>query len=386
MGKYWPIIVLTVLILTVCSSEAQEQYQIPSSYLTFFPSSGADESTPEQYSEYYTMAATSFPGKHIMPPERYELAGNMPSKIYSGNLQQPVPYSQYQTYATYTAGNTLWIQGTTSWTQSAVIPQGAFLSLIAVSPTSATPTGVSGDLYEINPDGVVEKNSYTFYPYSRFGFYADKIGRHILFYMIDGKISNPIVIEVVSYTPPPLSYPYPTNYYVPAYYYYLDLFKVCPYGGQFCNGYCCPPGQSCVNGVCQPIACPDGRQKCSGQCCPQDKTCVNGICQPLPCPDGRQKCSGQCCPQGKTCVDGVCQSIPCPGGCPQGKTCVDGVCQPIPCLEECPGNQICVGGQCCPEVQKCGDMCCPPGHCVDGLCCPTGQKCGDECCPQGQTA
>ena len=70
MGKYWPIIVLTVLILTVCSSEAQEQYEIPSSYLTFFPSSGADESTPEQYSEYYTMAATSFPGKHIMPPER----------------------------------------------------------------------------------------------------------------------------------------------------------------------------------------------------------------------------------------------------------------------------------------------------------------------------
>ena len=285
MKKYWPFLALSVLILTIMSVGAQGQYQSPAL------NTNVAQSAIVPYSEYYTVAPTSFPGTHIIPPEKFEPSGKLPSMVYYGSPRKEIPFSQYQTYATYTAGNTLWIQGTNSWTQSAIVPQGAFLSLIAVSP-SASPAGVNGDVYEIDPEGQLKKSSYNFYQYSRMGFYADKIGQYILFYIIDGMVSNPILVQVVNYSPPPISYPYPPSYYVPAFYYYLDLFDVCPFGGQFCNGICCPPGRTCINGACLPI----GQPGCPGGC-PPDKVCVNGVCQPISCPDGRAKCSGQCCPR-----------------------------------------------------------------------------------------
>lgn len=60
-----------------------------------------------------------------------------------------MPYTQYKAMVLNTGANSLWIQGTSSWTQYAAVPLGAGLSLIGTSSTSGY-----GYLYEIlPPDG-----------------------------------------------------------------------------------------------------------------------------------------------------------------------------------------------------------------------------------------
>ena len=163
-----------------------------------------------QFSQYYSMTQGSAPTTHIAAPEKFDISGKQPSMIYFGYQQQAVPYTQYQTYATYTGGNSLWIQGATSWTQYAAVPQGSSLSLLAISSA-----GGNGDLYEIYPDGHSTINNYNFYPgYNLINFYADDIGQHILLFIIDGQVSNAVVINVVLYTP--LNVPESTLSYTPA--------------------------------------------------------------------------------------------------------------------------------------------------------------------------
>ncbi len=164
------------------------------------------------YSQYYRMMGGSAPKKHITEPQNYQMKNiesfivhfnvpnyAMPSMPYQ-NYAMPsqyqtytMPYSQYQqNYATYTGGNSLWIQGATSLTQYAAVPQGSSLSLIAISQT-----GGNGYLYEIAPGNRLIANSYYFYPYNQMDFYADTIGQHILLFIIDDKVSNAVVIDVV---------------------------------------------------------------------------------------------------------------------------------------------------------------------------------------------
>ncbi len=150
-----------------------------------------------QYSQYYSIPNGPVPKTHIEAPVRQVTKGT-PAMVYFGNEMQAVPYTQYQTYATYTGGNSLWIQGPSSWTQYAIVPQGASLSLVATSAT-----GGNGYLYEITPDGQLYKNSYYFYQgNNQINFYADSIGQHILLFAINGQVSNAIVIEVTTYEPP----------------------------------------------------------------------------------------------------------------------------------------------------------------------------------------
>lgn len=166
------------------------------------PSSDASVS---QYSQYYTMTGGSTLGTHIIAPKQYQISGN-----------QAVPYAQYLSYATYTGGNSLWIQGSSSWTQYAAVPQGAFLSLIATSSK-----GGNGNLYEIYPDGRLLKNNYYYFPgYNQIGFWADTIGQHVLLFVINGQVSNAIVIDVVSYQLPVYQQPVYTqpSYVTPIYY------------------------------------------------------------------------------------------------------------------------------------------------------------------------
>ena len=143
------------------------------------------------------------PSKPLSAPIKYELTGQEPATLYFGSSQKSVPYAQYQSYLSSAGLNSLWIQGTYSWTQYAVVPQGSSLSLISTSPS-----GGNGYLYEVYPDGTLDKNSYYFYPYNQIGFYADSAGQHILFYVIDGQPSNVIVIDVIAYQPPPPVYDY----------------------------------------------------------------------------------------------------------------------------------------------------------------------------------
>ena len=216
MTRRFCSMVISALILILCLSGVQAQYSTPTSMYpagTSYPDYPETQSAVAQYSQYYTMPGGQFAGTHIIAPEDFDITGNTPTDLYFGTQQQAVPYSQYQTYATYAKSNSLWIQGATSWTQYAVVPQGAFLALIATSTTEG-----NGILYEIKPNGLLEKDGYYFFPYNRIGFFADQLGRHILLTQINGVVSNPVIIDVVPYSQ--LIPYYPPSYYVPAFVYY----------------------------------------------------------------------------------------------------------------------------------------------------------------------
>ncbi len=149
-----------------------------------------------KYSQYYTIPTGPAPKTHIKAPQKHDKKSEIPTTVYFGYQMTAVPYTQYQTYATYTGGNSLWIEGATSWTQYAVVPQGARLSLLAASSA-----GGDGYLYEIAPGGKLNTNSYYFYPYNYIDIYADTIGQHILLFIMDGQVSNSIVIDVIGYYP-----------------------------------------------------------------------------------------------------------------------------------------------------------------------------------------
>ena len=167
--------------------------------------SGYSGSAVSKYAQYYKMPSVYGSSIHITAPKQFDIKANLPATVYLSYQMQAMPYTQYQTYATYTGGNSLWIQGSSSWTQYASVPQGSSLSLIATSST-----GISGHLYEINPDGKLYKNTYYFYPgYNQIDFYADSIGQHVLLFVIGGQVSNSIVVDVTSYYPPSYQQPVP---------------------------------------------------------------------------------------------------------------------------------------------------------------------------------
>jgi hypothetical protein len=115
--------------------------------------------------------------------------------------------------------NTLWIQGATNWTQYTTVPQGTTVTLIATSPA-----GGKGYLDEI-ADGLMYNFDQEFYPSSQLTFYADTVGQHTLYFMINGQPSNKVTIEVTGTSNYGSVY-YPYQYYYPGYYsgYYPDYY------------------------------------------------------------------------------------------------------------------------------------------------------------------
>ncbi len=150
----------------------------------------------KKFSQYYSSTAQA-PVDQITAPAEIDLDEVQPATLYFGATQKAVPYTQYQSYALSTGGNSLWISGSSSWTQYAVVPLGSSLNMIASSPAAGY-----GTLYEIYPDGSLDVNGYYFYPYNKIGFYADEVGQHQLFFNIGGQPSNVIVIEVAPYQSP----------------------------------------------------------------------------------------------------------------------------------------------------------------------------------------
>jgi hypothetical protein len=144
------------------------------------------------YSQYFQTTAGAAPSEHITTPKQFELAGNTPTTVFFSAQMQAVPYPQYQTSAIYANGNSLWIKGSTNWTQYAQVPQGAILSLISIASTAG-----SGYLYEIYPNGNLTKESFTFYPYNQMSIHADTVGQHILLFAIGNQVSNAVVMDVM---------------------------------------------------------------------------------------------------------------------------------------------------------------------------------------------
>jgi hypothetical protein len=158
------------------------------------PSSGMYDSI---YSQYYWTYKGSAPKKHIGSPKKHAVVDSLPSTVYFSYQMQAIPYTQYQSIAAYSGGNALWILGSSSWSQYAKVPQWSGLSLLATSSK-----GGNGYLYEITPDGKLSKESFSFFSgSSQIDFYADKIGQHILLFIIGGQVSNAIVIDVTNAYP-----------------------------------------------------------------------------------------------------------------------------------------------------------------------------------------
>ncbi len=226
---------LLVLILLACLSGAYGQYNTPTSgYSTVTPVSGTAQNNASQYSQYYQMLNGPVPSNHISAPQQFDITGNMPSTVFFGNQAQPVNYAQYASSPSYTGSSSLWVQGSTSWAQYAVVPQGATVNLLAITPTPG-----SGYFYFTDSNGQMYTYNYYFYPYSRMTLYADNPGRHVLSFAVNGMMSNQVTIDVTGvYTPPtnylpPAYYPtYYPNYYSPGYYYPAYY-----YPGYFYPGY-----------------------------------------------------------------------------------------------------------------------------------------------------
>ncbi len=161
------------------------------------------------------MGSGAVPSYHVSTPEQVSIIGSLPSTVYLSNQMQPVNYATYQSSA---PANSLWIQGTGSWSQYASVPQGSTVPLIAMTSVPGngylTFTDASGQTYTYN---------YYFYPTSRLTFYADLPGRHILSFTVNGVTSNQIIIDVTgTYMPnnylPPRYYPYYGYGYYPGFY------------------------------------------------------------------------------------------------------------------------------------------------------------------------
>src|SRR5512137_189341 len=127
-----------------------------------------------KFSQYYSINKGSASKKHLEAPNKHEITNEMPTTVYFSYQMQAVPYTQYTTSLVGAGKNVLWIQGATSWTQYAQVPQGSSLSLLATSTS-----GGNGYFYEIGPHGILSNSSFYFFPgSSQIPFNADNVGQY----------------------------------------------------------------------------------------------------------------------------------------------------------------------------------------------------------------
>jgi hypothetical protein len=197
---------------------------------------------------------------------------------------------------------------------------------------------------------------------------------------------------------------------------------VCEVGKTECGGpthRCCFFDEVCVNGEC---TCAPEYTLCGNQATDEFECCSEGqFCNPNS-PEGVSNCcdtpfcNGVCCPSGQTCVNGQCtctQGFTCgevcctdPSLCCGGECCDPAfgeVCHPefgfYTTYRECPP-----GVECCPPGVDCGTrfLCTPAGECCDGTVMISGECClgsgycrstncdefgnctfCEQCCPEG---
>jgi hypothetical protein len=90
-----------------------------------------------------------------------------------------------------TAGNLLRIEGPDGWTKHLEVSQGSTAFLVVLAEKEG-----NGMLYDQYQDGNTHNCSHYFLGYDRLPFYSNTPGRHVLSYAINGKKSNPAVIDV----------------------------------------------------------------------------------------------------------------------------------------------------------------------------------------------
>ena len=163
-----------------------------------FYSQPYSDTTFSPFREYYTTSGTPVVGGIISNPTKFDIAQRTPSRIYYGN-GQGLPYTQYvSTVPSKT--NDLWIQGATNWTQYVVSPVGTWLQLVANAPVG----GPAGFYEMIQTSTTSSKyNTYQFNKgYNTMNFYADQVGRHTLYFVVNNQPSNVVVVDVFAQAQP----------------------------------------------------------------------------------------------------------------------------------------------------------------------------------------
>ncbi|MCX6677879.1 MAG: hypothetical protein NTU95_08050 [Methanothrix sp.] len=158
------------------------------------------ENTSSAYSflsEFYIN--TSVPVIGGFMPVKIDVTHKMPTRIYFGSGRE-VTYTQYQSAIAAARGNELWIQKGLDWSQYAIVPAGTGMQFIAFAPV-----GGQADYYEIlqtDALNITSKRVNFYSGYNSMNFLADKVGRHILHFVLNNQPSNSIIIDVVSQAPP----------------------------------------------------------------------------------------------------------------------------------------------------------------------------------------
>jgi hypothetical protein len=177
----------------------------PDNYFPWYSSSGSPfyshgvpDTTFSTFREYYTTSGTPVVGGIISNPTRFDITQRTPSTIYYG-AGQALPYSQYvSTVPSKT--NDLWVQGATSWSQYVVSPVGTWLQLVANAPVG----GAAGFYEIVQSDTTSSKYStYQFNQgYNTMNFYADQVGRHMLYFVVNNQPSNVVIVDVFAQAQP----------------------------------------------------------------------------------------------------------------------------------------------------------------------------------------
>ena len=186
------------------ASSSQNWLDTPVPNYPWYSSGGSFYSQPysdttfSPFREYYTTSGTPVVGGIISNPTTFDIAQRTPSRIYYGN-GQGLPYTQYvSTVPSKT--NDLWIQGATNWTQYVVSPVGTWLQLVANAPV-----GGSAGFYEMIQTSTTSSkyNTYQFNSgYNTMNFYADQVGRHTLYFVVNNQPSNVVVVDVFAQAQP----------------------------------------------------------------------------------------------------------------------------------------------------------------------------------------
>lgn len=164
------------------------------------PWSGPDFENSSQtysfFSEFYIN--TSMPLVGGFAPVKVDVTHKTPSKVYFGSGRE-VTFTQYQSAVASTRSNELWIQKGADWSQYAIVPAGTVLQLIAFAPL-----GGQADYYELTQTdtaGVTSKRVNFYSGYNSINYAADKVGRHILLFVLNNQPSNAVIVDVISQAP-----------------------------------------------------------------------------------------------------------------------------------------------------------------------------------------
>lgn len=136
-----------------------------------------------QYQQYYDVSGSEPEDSGTI---NYMVSGSEPDSLVIGGKSTSFDPNNVPK-------NSYWIQGASSWTQYIKCPMYARFKLLAYTQ------GGTATVREDYPDGTQVKTNFRFYPgFTRQTFTADAVGRHVIGFEINGKMSNAVIVDVTA--------------------------------------------------------------------------------------------------------------------------------------------------------------------------------------------